>query len=371
MADDTPPARQSGADGPTDIPARSWKEIALATWKEAGEDNLELVAAGVAFYAFLAFVPLLAAFVLSYGLVADPASVVGHMSTLTNVMPESAAEIIGEQMMNMTETAGATTGFALLLAIGIALYGAMRGATAIMTALNIVYDAEESRGIVQRYAMAIAMTLGAVISLLLAVLAISALNFVEALLPDLGGVVHLLLQVGFVILAAAAVIALLAMIYRYGPNRPNAKWRWITPGSVIATVVWLAATLGFGFYVSNFGNYNATYGSLGAVVVFLTWLYLTAYIILLGGELNSELEEKVGEEEVLEGGAAQAGPRPKQRLGGTAPADDAAPRPRRALANDQEQDRSSGMGAVVAKIGLFALVGKLLGSGRDQRSRLA
>jgi membrane protein len=296
---------QAGAEdasSPTDVSKRGWIDIAKRTWAEAGEDNLELVAGGVAFYAFLAFVPFLAAFVLSYGLIADPASVVGHMGTLTNVMPESAAEIIGDQLMSMTEVETTTTGFALLLAIGIALYGAMRGAMGIMTALNIVYAVEESRGFVRRYAMAIAMTMGAVLAMFMAVLAISALNFVEDLLPDLGGVVHLALQGGFLLLATAAVILLLALIYRYGPNRSEAKWRWITPGSAIATVVWLAGTLGFGFYVSNFGNYNATYGSLGAVVVFLTWLYLSAYILLLGAELNSELEEKVSQDEAREGG---------------------------------------------------------------------
>lgn len=295
---------EQGASSPSHVSKRGWIDIAKRTWAEAGEDNLELVAGGVAFYAFLAFVPFLAAFVLSYGLIADPTSVVGHMGTLTNVMPASAAEIIGDQLMSMTEVETATTGFALLLAIGIALYGAMRGAMGIMTALNIVYDAEESRGFVRRYAMAMAMTVGAVVAMFMAVLAISALNFVEDLLPDLGGVVHLALQAGFLVLATAAVILLLAVIYRYGPNKPEAKWRWITPGSAIATLVWLGATLGFGFYVSNFGNYNATYGSLGAVVIFLTWLYLTAYILLLGAELNSELEEKVGSDEVEEGAGA-------------------------------------------------------------------
>jgi len=283
-------AAKRRVDGPEDISPRGWKRILLATWKDAGEDNLSLVSAGVAFYAFLAFVPLLTAFVLSYGLIAEPASVVRHMQTLTSVMPQNAAAIVGDQLLAMTEGSGAKTGFALLLAIGIALYGASKGAGAILTALNIVFEVEESRGFVKRTLLAVAMAAGAVLVLFLAILAISALHFLEDVLPELGGVSQLVLKGGFFLLAGAAVILLLAVIYRYGPDRPDAPWRWITPGSALATLVWLLATLGFGAYVANFSDYNATYGSLGAVIVFLTWLYLTFYIVLMGAELNSIVE---------------------------------------------------------------------------------
>ena len=283
-------AAASPVDGPEDISPRGWKRILIATWKDAGEDNLSLVSAGVAFYAFLAFVPLLTAFVLSYGLIAEPASVVRHMQTLTSLMPQNAAEMIGEQLLGMTESSGAKTGFALLLAIGIALYGASKGAGAILTALNIVFEVAETRNFLKRTLLAVAMAAGAVLVLFLAILAISALHFLEEALPGLGGISQVLLKGGFFLLAAAAVILLLAIIYRYGPDRPDAPWRWITPGSALATLVWLLATLGFGAYVANFGDYNATYGSLGAVIVFLTWLYLTFYIVLMGAELNSIVE---------------------------------------------------------------------------------
>jgi membrane protein len=282
--------RKRPVDGPEDISARGWRRILVATWKDAGKDNLSLVSAGVAFYAFLAFVPLLTALVLSYGLIAEPASVVRHMQTLTSLMPQNAAQMIGDQLLGMTETSGAKTGFALLLAIGIAVYGASKAAGAILTALNIVFEVGETRGFLKRTLLALAMTAGAVLVLFLAILAISALHFLEDALPALGGVSQLLLKGSFFLLAGAAVILLLAVIYRYGPDRPDASWRWITPGSALATLVWLVATLGFGAYVANFGDYNATYGSLGAVIVFLTWLYLTAYIVLMGAELNSIVE---------------------------------------------------------------------------------
>lgn len=312
----------------------------IDTWKDAGEDNLTLISAGVAFYAFLAFVPLLTAFVLSYGLIAEPSSVVSHMQTLTSVMPRNAAEIIGEQLLHMTETSGAKTGFALLLAIGLAIYGASKGAGAIITALNVVWEVSETRSFIKRTLMALAMTSGAVLVLFLAILAVSALNFLETAAPDLGGASQFLLKGLFFLLAAAAVALLLAVIYRYGPNRPDAQWRWITPGSAVATIVWLAATFGFGLYVSNFSDYNATYGSLGAVIVFLTWLYLTAYIVLLGAELNSIIEEKVGAKQVQDGPTGE----PAQR--------------------SADEAQAPSFGKVVTRLGAYSVLLTLLGRRR-------
>jgi membrane protein len=351
-------------DGPQDSPPRGWKEIVIATWKDAGEDNLSLVAAGVAFYAFLALFPLLTAFVLSYGLIAEPSAVVRHMQTLTSVMPHDAAAIIGDQLKAMTETSDAKTGFALLIAIGIALYGASKGAGSIMTALNIAYEVGESRGLVKRTAMALAMTAGAVLVIFLAILAISALNFLEQLVPELGGIGQFLLKAAFFLVAGAAVILLLALVYRYGPNRPEAEWRWITPGSAMATLAWLAATLGFGAYVANFSDYNATYGSLGAVIVFLTWLYLSAYIVLLGAELNAIIEIKVGRDTVRDEEARQPG--------SPAPAGRTEQRDRPSLAEragePTKKRDSPSFPALVARLGLFSGLLALLG--RSRRTRL-
>jgi membrane protein len=271
-------------------PAVGWKRIALDTWKDAGEDNLSLVAAGVAFYTFLAFVPLLTALVLCYGLFADRMTVAHDILSLAEILPASAFAIVADQLQAMTEGSGARTGFALLVALGIAVYGASKAADAIMTALNIVYEVGECRGFLGRLLAALGMTAGAVFLLLVAVATISALTFLEGLLPGLGGVTAIFLRLLFVAGAGLVVMLILALVYRFVPCRPNAAWRWITPGSVLATLIWLAATAGFGLYVANFGNYNATYGSLGAVIAFLTWLYLTAWIILLGAELNAILD---------------------------------------------------------------------------------
>jgi membrane protein len=284
------PGKKKRRRGRARTPLRQWKNIAIDTWNDAAADNLSLVAAGVAFYTFLALVPLLTALVLSYGLFADPATVVDHMHALTALLPGDAGGIVADQLRGMTQAGGAKTGLALLLALAIAVYGASKAAGAIMTALNIVYEVSECRGTIGQLLVALLMTAGAVAVLILAIATISALTFLGALLPGLGGATQWLLKAAFLIGAGGMVMLLLALVYRYVPCRPDAPWRWITPGSVLATLVWLAATAAFGVYVANFGDYNATYGSLGAVIAFLTWLYLTAYILLLGAELNSIMD---------------------------------------------------------------------------------
>jgi membrane protein len=277
------------------------------------------------------------------------------MQGLTSVLPQNAAEIIGDQLKSMTETGGGQKGLGLLIAIAIALYGATKGAAAIMTALNIAYDVGETRGFVGRTAMSFAMTGGALLTLFLAILAVAGSNALENLLPTLSGVTHVAIKIALWSLAASAVVLLLAIVYRYGPNRPTAPWRWITPGSAFAAFAWLSATAGFGLYVSNFGNYNATYGSLGAVIVFLTWLYLSAYIVLLGAELNSELERR----------AAQATAPPEEvheRRAGSAPAESTQINIGSNAANGAT--RPPGMGEIAWKSALYGTLLTLLGKRR-------
>jgi membrane protein len=278
---------------PVQWPAFSeWRAVLARTWKEAGDDNVGLLAAGVAFYFFLAFVPLLASVVLTYGLIVAPETVAEHIRTLARTLPREAAAIVADQLQAVTGTKDGAKGLGLLLAIGLALYGANKGAASVVTALDIAYEVKETRGFIRRTALALVMTAGMVLVVLVAATAISAMAWVESLLPFSSPFVHDALKLVFWAAAAAMVSFALALVYRYAPDRPDAPWRWITPGSAAATLLWLLASLGFGLYVANFGNYNATYGSLGGVVVFLTWLYLTAYILLMGGELNSELERQ-------------------------------------------------------------------------------
>lgn len=284
------------ARSPFAMPAQGWKQVLIRSWKEGSDDNIGLIAAGVAFYGFLALVPLLGAIVLSYGLVASPETVVGNMKSLTSVMPAQAAQLVGDQLMNVVKTSGGKKGLGLLLALAIALFGARNGAGSVMTALNIAYEEKEERGFVATNLTALAITAGAVLVAIVAVVAIAALGHLEDLLPGAPDVVLVLGKFLTYLLLLAAAAGVAATLYRYGPSRARAKWVWLTPGSLLAAVGGVALTLGFGFYVSRFGNYNATYGSLGAVVVLLTWLYLSSYLLLFGAELNSELEHQTAED---------------------------------------------------------------------------
>ncbi len=290
--------RRAGRDAATPwaVPAEGWKQVVLRSWREAGDDNVGIVAAGVAFYGFLALVPLLGAIVLSYGLVADPSTVVRNMKGLTAVMPGDAAKLVGEQLMNVVKTSGGKKGFGLLLALALALFGARSGAGAIVTALNIAYEEKEKRGIVALNLLALGITAAGVVVAIVAIVAIAALGHLEKLMPGTPGFVLALGKLASYALLLLGGAAAAATLYRYGPSRRKPRWTWLTPGSVLAAILWMVLTLGFGIYVARFGNYNATYGSLGAVVVLLTWLYLSSYVLLFGAELNSELEHQTAQD---------------------------------------------------------------------------
>lgn len=276
--------------GPFAIPAEGWRSALVKAWQRSSADNISLLAAGVAFFGFLAMVPLLAAVVLSYGLIASPATVVDNMHSLTRVMPAEAARLIGDQLANVVHASGGKKGLGLLLALGIALYGAMSGAGAVVTALNIAYEAEDRRGFVALNLVTLAITFGAVMLAVVATVAVAALGHLDALIPQSSPVAIALGKVLSYLVTLAAGAGAAALLYRYGPDRREARWVWLTPGSVGSASLWLLLTLGFGIYVANFGKYDATYGSLGAVVVLLTWIYLSAYILLMGAELNAGLE---------------------------------------------------------------------------------
>jgi membrane protein len=280
------------ASRPSEMPLRGWRDILIRVWNESGYDNIGLIAAGVAFYAFLALVPLLAAVVLSYAVLADPKTIVETLQALARMLPADAARLVGEQIVAAVQAAEGKTGWGLLLALGLALYGAMRGSSAMMSALNIIYEEREKRSLVKTTLISLAITAGGVIAALLAIAAMSMVGFVERILPGAPPFVRLLAQILSWVLLGAVAAAATATIYRYGPSRRKARWCWLTPGSVLTCVFVLAATFGFGLYVANFSSYNATYGSLGAVVVLLMWLYLSAYVLLLGAELNAELEHQ-------------------------------------------------------------------------------
>ena len=297
------------ADSPAQIPAPGWKEIAFRTWKEASKDNVSLVAAGVAFYGFLAMVPLLGATVLTYGLIASPQAVLHNVQSMATAMPQDVAKLIGDQLLNVVKTSGSKKGLGLLLALVLAIWGARNAAGSIVIALNIAYEEEEKRGWLKVTLLALIMTVAAVLLALVGAAAIGLMAQLESVLPGLGPVGVVLGKIiAYVVLGAVAAAAA-ATLYRYGPSRVRAKWTWITPGSLFFAAGWVLLTLGFGFYVSHFGKYNVTYGSLGGVIVMVTWMYLSSFILLYGAEFNSEIEHQTAKDTTADRGDKPLGDR--------------------------------------------------------------
>ena len=284
------------ATSPWQIPSPAWKDIAARTYQRTWDDNIGLVASGVAFYGFFALLSVLGTIVFLYGLFAEPRTVIDHMQTLTAILPASVAALIGEQLMNAVQSSGGTKGFGILLGFGVALYGGTNGAAAILTALNIAYEEKEKRSLVRFYLISMAMAVVAIALALGAIAAAAAVAYVRALVPPASPPAEFAGDiVGYaVLLLVAAAIA--ATLYRFGPSREDARWKWITPGSLFAALTWLLLSSLFGVYLTRLTDYSATYGSLGAVVGLLTWLYLSAYVFLVGAELNSEIEHQTAKD---------------------------------------------------------------------------
>ena len=252
-----------------------------ATLARGSSNQIGLAAAGISYYAFVALVPLLAASVLIYGLVVTPEMLVDHLTGLTQTLPQSAAELIGEQLRGVVEGSGGAKGLGLLVALAIALFGARNAAAAIVMGLNEAYDVDETRGFLKLFGLALAITIGAI-----AVLAL--VGFAIGLAGSAGGGIGTVLT--YALLLGVAVGGA-AALYRIAPAMERRPWGTVLPGALLFAALWLLATVGFGFYAARFGNYNATYGSLAAVIILLTWLYISAYSLLFGAEYNAVARE--------------------------------------------------------------------------------
>lgn len=284
--------RGRDAHTPRAIPLRGWLDIAKRTYAQATEDNVGLIAAGVAFYGFLALVPLLAALVLTYGLVVDPAEIARHFELVTQMVPQEVAGLIADQLRSLIATSADQKGAGLVISLALAIFGAMKGAGAIVTALNIAYEETDKRGFVGGTLVNALITVAAVLMAVLMLVAASVGRAIGDWLTGAPALVTAGLHALAWMIAAAVTTAVIASLYRYGPSRANARWRWVSAGSVLATFGLVASSLGFAWYATNLGDFNATYGSLGAVAALLMWLYISAYVLLLGAELNSEIEHQ-------------------------------------------------------------------------------
>lgn len=294
-----PDDRGRHADRPMQLGRRGWLDTFKRVKGEIRKDNLAIVAAGVAFYAFLALVPAMAALISLWGLFADPAGVEAQLSLLSGLLPPNAYELIAEQMRRIAGGSSSALGLGLALSLVLSLWSARQGINAIVTATNIAYDEEETRGFFELTALTLGFTLGAIVMVLIVVGAVVALPLVLGAV-GLGRASETLIHVLRWPLLAAIVVGALIVLYRWSPDRADPKWRWVVPGALLATIGWLAVSLGFSFYVSNFGSYGETYGTLGGIVVLLLWFYLSAFVVLLGAELNAEAEAQTTRDSTVE-----------------------------------------------------------------------
>ena len=279
------------AEKPQQIPKRGWWQIVKRAWAETKNDQVPLLAAGVAFFSFLSLFPAMIASVLVYGLVADPAQVAEQSRQLTEALPRDAASLITDQMTAISQTPSQSLGLGLIIALVLALWSASGGVGNVITAINTAYDEEETRGFVRRKALALALTLAAIVFVVVAVALVAvAPALLDALIGS--GPLRWLLEAARWIGLLVALALALAVLYRWAPDRDGAQFRWVSMGAVTSTVLWLIASLGFSLYVDNFGSYGETYGALAGVVVLLLWLWITMFVVLLGAEINAEAEQQ-------------------------------------------------------------------------------
>ncbi|MGG5888993.1 YihY/virulence factor BrkB family protein [Falsiroseomonas sp. HC035] len=283
--------RGRNATTPSEIPARGWWQVAKRTLSQASEDRLLTEAAGITFYTLLALFPAIAALVSLYALVADPATIQGHLEALGGVVPGGGMDIINEQVSRVAETATGTLGFGAIAGLLVSLWSANQAAKAVFDALNVVYEEHEKRSFIKLTVTTLLFTLGFIVFAILTMVAVVALPVVLGFV-GLGSTVEALLAYGRWPLLLLVVSLVLACLYRWGPSRAKARWRWVTWGSAFAALAWLGVSAIFSWYVANFGSYNETYGSLGAVIGFMTWIWISAAVILLGAEVNAEMEHQ-------------------------------------------------------------------------------
>jgi membrane protein len=274
---------------PWHIPAKGWKDILVRTYQRIGNDRLLAVAAGVVFYGLLALFPAITALVSSYALFAKGSTISNHLALLAGILPGGAFDIVQDQVNRVLAKGDVKLGLAFAASFLLAVWSANGGTKALIDALNVAYEETEKRGFFRLNAVSLAFTFGGLIAALLAIAGIVAVPIVLSTI-GLNSISDAVLRIGRWPLLIAAMLTGLAVLYRYGPSRASARWQWVSPGSVFATVTWLAGSALLSFYLSNYANYDATYGSLGAAIGLMVWMWMSTILVLLGAELNSEIE---------------------------------------------------------------------------------
>lgn len=277
------------ASAPTRVPLRGWWDIALRVKDRIMEDRVGLIAAGVAFFGLLALFPAITALLAIGGLVTEPSQIVAQMEEWSQILPDAATEIIMGQATEVAGSQGGGLGLAALIGIGLALYSASKGVGSLIQGLNVAYGETEKRGFVQKFLVTLGLTVLLIIGLLIGLLSTIAIPIILDML-SFGPVAERAGSIVVALVLFGMTVVALSVVYRFGPSRRSARFQWVSPGALLACVVWMIASIGFAAYVSNFASYNESFGALAGVVILLMWLWISAYVILLGAEVNAEAE---------------------------------------------------------------------------------
>ncbi len=300
--------RGRDATHPTEIPPKGLIDVAARIWQRQGDANLSLIAAGIAFFGLLSLFPAITAGVALAGVIMDRSMILENSTEFAAILPDAAQEIVLGQLKEVAGSDETALGFAAFFAISLALYSASKAVANFVSGLNVVYEEDETRNFFLLKALTLGLTLLVIISLVLALSIVAVLPAIASFadIVPLAEDIILLARWPVLFLIGAGCIALL---YRLGPDRRSAKWRWITPGAATACVLWVAGSVGFSVYVQSFGTYNETFGALGGVIVLLTWLWLSAFVVLLGALIDAELEAQTGHDSTI------GAPRPRGKRG--------------------------------------------------------
>ena len=284
------PSRGRHAQAPKDIPPKGWRDVLLRVFHGISEDRITTMSGGVTFFVLLALFPGLAGLISLYGLFADSSTIGQHLNSLEGVLPEGGMQILRDQLQQLTSQPAQKLGLATIASLAVSLWSANGGIKAMFEGLNAVYEENEKRSFIKLNAISLALTLGGLTFVIASLLTITV---VPNLLSFLGlpGVSEIVNFARWPVLLVVASL-MIAVIYRFGPSRDQPQWRWISPGTIFATVTWIVASLLFSWYTTHFGSYNKTYGSLGAAVGFMTWIWISTMVILIGAKINAELEHQ-------------------------------------------------------------------------------
>ena len=263
----------------------------MRVYRESSRDNLSLIAAGMAFYAMLSVAPALAVIISVYGLMNSPEELKIDMEVLSSYLPTDAQGLIQDQLAELVSTQDTNLGFSIVASALVSLWSSARAMKSLFGGLNAVYDEVETRGWFWLTLQSVSFTLAGILILVLTLSSIALVPVVLSYLP-ISSFDYLLIRGLNWLLVSAVVLGGLAVLYRYGPSRTRAQWRWVSLGALVAWITWVVASGGFSWYVTHFDSYQKTYGALGAVAILLMWFYVSAYAVLIGGELNAELEHQ-------------------------------------------------------------------------------